>query len=113
MITRVIKRDGRETSYNIEKIANAIYKALEASEESNARHAGISRNILSMDLASRVAEYLDLTAESVPHIEEIQDMVERVLMECRLSGDRETLYPVPRRTHHGPRNEHPPDEDLP
>ena len=87
MITRVIKRDGRETSYNIEKIANAIYKALEASEETNARHAGISRNILSMDLASRVAEYLDLTAETVPHIEEIQDMVERVLME---SGYPET-----------------------
>lgn len=87
MITRVIKRDGRETSYNIEKIANAIYKALEASEETSARHAGISRNILSMDLASRVAEYLDLTAETVPHIEEIQDMVERVLME---SGYPET-----------------------
>ncbi|MEA4888081.1 MAG: anaerobic ribonucleoside triphosphate reductase [Clostridiaceae bacterium] len=82
MITRVIKRDGREASYNIEKIANAIYKALEASAEINPQDAGLKRDALSMDLAGKVAEYLDLTADRVPHIEDIQDMVERVLMEA-------------------------------
>ncbi len=87
MITRVIKRDGREASYNIEKIANAIYKALEASAEVNPQDAGLKKDALSMDLAGKVAEYLDLTADRVPHIEDIQDMVERVLME---SGYPET-----------------------
>jgi len=33
MITRVIKRDGREVVFNIEKIASAIHKALDASTE--------------------------------------------------------------------------------
>lgn len=82
MITKVIKRDGREASYNIEKIANAIDKALDASGEATTHFAGISRQSLSMDLAGRVAEYLDVTAEKVPAIEDIQDMVERVLMEA-------------------------------
>lgn len=94
MITKVIKRDGREASYNIEKIANAIYKALEASSESVPGQAGISRQSLSMDLAGRVAEYLDLTADRVPNIEDIQDMVERVLMETGLpeTAKRYILY---------------------
>ena len=84
MITRVIKRDGREASYNIEKIANAIYKALEATGEGSGQAAGAGRMGLGMDLAARVAEYLDLTADKIPHIEEIQDMVERVLIESNL-----------------------------
>ncbi len=94
MITKVIKRDGREASYNIEKIANAIYKSLEASAESNEQHIGVPRFNLSMDLAGRVAEYLDLTAEKVPNIEDIQDMVERVLMEAGLpeTAKRYILY---------------------
>ncbi len=54
MITKVIKRDGRQASYNIEKIANAIYKALEVSAEFNEQDAGQSRHTLSMDLAGRV-----------------------------------------------------------
>lgn len=82
MITRVVKRDGRDASFNIEKIANAIYKALEASEEIHDRDRGQTRSQISMDLAAKVAEYLELTAERKPHIEDIQDMVERVLMEA-------------------------------
>ncbi len=80
MITRVVKRDGRAASFNIEKIANAIYKALVASGEGEDESVN-SRQMLSMDLASKVAEYLAVTAASVPGIEEIQDMVERVLIE--------------------------------
>lgn len=82
MITRVVKRDGREAAFNIEKIANAIYKALEASAEIHDRDRSLTRTQLSMDLAARVAEYLDLTAERKPHIEDIQDMVEKVLMQA-------------------------------
>src|SRR5690554_1081130 len=81
MITRVVKRDGRAASFNIEKIANAVYKALEVSGEGNEASVS-SRQLLSMDLASKVAEYLELTADTVPNIEEIQDMVEKVLIEA-------------------------------
>lgn len=82
MITKVIKRDGRQAAYNIEKIANAIHRALDASGEQTAADIGRSYSAIAMDTAERVAEYLELTAERTPHIEEIQDMVERVLMEC-------------------------------
>ena len=94
MITKVIKRDGREASYNIEKIANAIYKALEASAEISDQYINIPRFNMGMELAGRVAEYLDLTADKVPNIEDIQDMVERVLMEAGLpeTAKRYILY---------------------
>lgn len=94
MITRVVKRDGRAASFNIEKIANAIYKALEVSGENDGSNSVQSRQARSMDLAAKVAEYLSLTAEAIPDIETIQDMVERVLIEENLpeTAKRYILY---------------------
>ncbi|MHB1484643.1 MAG: anaerobic ribonucleoside triphosphate reductase [Saccharofermentanales bacterium] len=85
MITRVRKRDGREAPFNIEKIANAIYKALEAADEIPTEGVIVNRRDLSMDLASRAAEYLETTATQIPEIEQIQDLVEKVLMEAGYS----------------------------
>ena len=85
MITRVKKRDGREAPFNIEKIANAIYKALEAANEIPTDGVVINRRDLSMDLASKAAEYLEMTATQIPEIEQIQDLVEKVLMEAGYS----------------------------
>lgn len=82
MITRVKKRDGREAPFNIEKISNAIYKALEAANEIPSEDVVINRRDLSLDLASKAAEYLEITASQIPEIEQIQDMVEKVLMEA-------------------------------
>lgn len=82
MITRVKKRDGREAPFNIEKIANAIYKALEAANEIPTDGVIVNRRDLSMDLASKAAEYLEITATQIPDIEQIQDLVEKVLMEA-------------------------------
>ncbi len=76
MIARVLKRDGRQVPFNIEKIAVAIRKAFEATGEAKG-HA----EDLSLDLAVRTSEYLELQGIAVPKIEEIQDMVEHVLME--------------------------------
>lgn len=81
MITRVIKRDGREAVFNIEKIANAIHKALDASEEVNARDPNRSRSQISLNLASQVADRIDEAGNSRPTIEQIQDIVEQTLME--------------------------------
>lgn len=94
MITRVRKRDGREAPFNIEKIANAIYKALEAADEIPTDGVIVNRRDLSMDLASRAAEYLEMAASTVPEIEQIQDLVEKVLMEAGYSetAKRYILY---------------------
>ncbi len=76
MITMIKKRDGREVPFNIEKIANAIYKAAEA--------LGGHDSSMAMKLACQVAERVEEECKidgSVPTVEQIQDMVERVLIE--------------------------------
>ena len=68
------KRDGREAPFNIEKIARAIYRAAEAVGGNDYSEA--------MELADMVCQQL---SESIigrnPSVEEVQDMVERVLIE--------------------------------
>lgn len=74
MITMIKKRDGREAPFNIEKIARAIYRAAEAVGGNDYSEA--------MELADKVCQQL---SESIigrnPSVEEVQDMVERVLIE--------------------------------
>ena len=74
MITRIIKRDGREAPFNIEKIANAIFKAAQA--------IGGRDYETAMDLACEVAERVEKqVGHTIPTVEQIQDMVETVLIE--------------------------------
>ncbi len=74
MITMIKKRDGRQVPFNIEKIAGAIYKAAEAVGGKDYNEA--------MGLADKVCQAL---SEEIigrnPSVEEVQDMVERVLVE--------------------------------
>jgi len=76
MITKVVKRDGRMSVFNIEKIANAIAKAFAAVGEGDAKATE-----LGLELAIRTVEYLEMQGNQEPSIEEIQDMVEHVLIE--------------------------------
>ncbi|NMA64827.1 MAG: anaerobic ribonucleoside triphosphate reductase [Clostridiaceae bacterium] len=74
MITKIRKRDGREVPFNIEKIINAIFKATRAAGEENYATA--------LTLAEKVVEQLDKNPDKkVPGVEEIQDIVEKVLIE--------------------------------
>ena len=74
MITKIKKRDGREVPFNIEKIANAIYKAAQA--------AGGQDYDTALKLAEEVTIILDKKFEKdIPGVEDIQDMVEKVLIE--------------------------------
>ena len=74
MITKILKRDGREVPFNIEKITNAIYKATIAAGEEDYEKA--------MALAEKVVEMLHKDPNiQVPSVEDIQDIVERVLIE--------------------------------
>ena len=73
MITK-IKRDGREVPFNIEKIANAIFKAAQA--------AGGQDYDLALKLAEEVTFQLNEKYEGqVPGVEDIQDVVEKTLIE--------------------------------
>ncbi|WP_077368136.1 anaerobic ribonucleoside triphosphate reductase [Anaerosalibacter sp. Marseille-P3206] len=74
MIKKIKKRDGREVPFNLEKIANAIFKAAQA--------AGGQDYDISLSLAEDVADYLDEKYRgSIPEVEQIQDAVEKVLIE--------------------------------
>lgn len=79
MIREVRKRDGRVVPFDIERIRCAIEKALV--------EAGKEREGLSQELAERVARLLEARFGALfgpPHVEEIQDAVEEVLMEAGL-----------------------------
>lgn len=73
MIEKIIKRDGRTVPFAIEKIADAIYKAAQAT--------GGRDYSVSMDLANKVVAEIEKAQIQTPSVEQIQDMVEHVLIE--------------------------------
>ena len=76
MITQVYKRDGTFQKFDIEKIANAIFKA--------ARACGGNDRETSEALAKEVLSVLEEKFGSkIPTVEEIQNCVEKVLIENR------------------------------
>ncbi len=74
MIIHIIKRDGRKVPFNIEKIANAIFKA--------AQSCGGTDLNTAMDVAAKVCRiFEEENPGCVPTVEEIQDLVEKTLIE--------------------------------
>lgn len=73
MITRIQKRDGRVVTFNVEKIANAIYKAAESIGGSDYDEA--------LEIAGRVCDHIESAGKKIPTVEEIQDAVEKLLIE--------------------------------
>jgi uridine kinase len=73
--THVVKRSGAVVPFNSGRIANAIYRAAVAVGGRDRARADW--------LAGRVVDYLEATLppDHTPHIEEIQDVVEKVLIE--------------------------------
>ena len=74
-IMQIRKRDGRIVPFDKEKITNAIYKAIVAT--------GSRDRALAESLSTRVIEILDekYGAEAIPAVEDVQDNVERALVE--------------------------------
>ncbi len=74
-IKQIRKRDGRIVSFNIDKISNAINRAIVVT-------GGRDRS-LAESLSERVVEILDekYGSEAIPAVEDVQDVVERVLVE--------------------------------
>ena len=73
-VQAIIKRDGRRAEFNIDKIADAIYKA--------AQVLGGNDREMSLYLARQVELYLtEVKKNDTPTVEEIQDAVEKILIE--------------------------------
>ena len=69
VIIHIIKRDGRKVPFNIEKIANAIFKAAQSCGGSDFNEA--------MDIAVTTCElYEQKLGNKIPTVEEIQDIVD-------------------------------------
>lgn len=74
MIIHIMKRDGRKVPFNIEKIANAIFRA--------AQSCGGTDFNTAMEVAVEVCSiYENENSGKVPTVEEIQDLVEKTLIE--------------------------------
>ena len=74
MITKIVKRDGRKVPFNIEKISKAIYKAAVSVGGKDYEEAE--------ELAAKVCEKIEKDIyEDCPTVEQIQDIVEKVLIE--------------------------------
>lgn len=74
MITQIIKRDGRKVPFNIEKIANAVFKAAQSVGGSNYDEA--------MGIAINACDLIEEKYKNtVPTVEQVQDVVEKVLIE--------------------------------
>ena len=74
-LTQIRKRDGRIVQFDKQKITNAIYKAITAT--------GGRDHALAETLSNRVTEILNekYGSEAIPAVEDVQDVVERVLVE--------------------------------
>ncbi len=73
MIKTIVKRDGREVNFSIDKIANAVYMAAQAT--------GGKDYAVSLDIANQVVDYIKSQGIEKPSVEEIQDAVEKILIE--------------------------------
>ncbi len=73
-IKKIVKRDGRIVRFDRNKIVDAIYKAAGAVKKGDRELSG--------GLAERVVEILEGKFDGrIPSVEDVQDIVERVLME--------------------------------
>ncbi|HOX97369.1 MAG TPA: anaerobic ribonucleoside-triphosphate reductase, partial [bacterium] len=74
-ISQILKRDGRIAKFEVEKIAKAIFKAAQA--------VGGHDRQLATDLSIKVEDELNrrFHARSIPSVEEVQDIVEKILIE--------------------------------
>jgi anaerobic ribonucleoside-triphosphate reductase len=91
MIKKIIKRDGRVVDFDQERIINAIYKA--------AKSVGEEDRYMAAELSNQVVDRLVEKYDGrIPTVEDIQDIVERVLIENG-HADAAKAYILYRRQH--------------
>ena len=72
MIKQIVKRDGRTVDFELDKIAEAIFKAAQAS--------GGRDYDMATELAGQVESALEAGSLTCPTVEQVQDVVEKVLV---------------------------------
>ncbi len=95
-ISKIRKRDGRIVSFDLEKITFAIFKALRATGIPDRKEA----EKLSAEVVTRL---IYQKTNSIPSVEEVQDIVEMVLFENRFFKTAKA-YILYRRQHENIRN---------
>ena len=73
-VKSIKKRDGRIAAFDVDKIAGAIAKAFAATYKPGSEEIAAA-------LAKEVESILELEGQSIPDVEHIQDIVEKVLMD--------------------------------
>lgn len=75
MVNFIMKRDGREVSFNESKINNAVLKASKA--------VGRDNENIANEITQAVLSYLNIFFKDngIPKVEQIQDLVEKILIE--------------------------------
>lgn len=73
MMTYIIKRDGRKTSFNVEKISNAVFKAAQSVGGNDYKEAQRIAGIVCKQAEKKFGN-------DIPNVEEVQDIVEEVLI---------------------------------
>ena len=96
MITKIRKRDGRRADYDISKIENAIAKAMMSIGDGEIKDCKKMARIAELYLTERFPE-------TVPSVEDIQDVVESVLMKNGYE-DVAKAYIIYRKDHEKVRN---------
>lgn len=93
-IREVRKRDSRVVPFDLDKISDAIYRAQVAVGSGNAGYARELAEVVGHFLASQGS---GARGDGIPHIEEIQDVVEKVLMARPDCGEVAKSYILYRR----------------
>lgn len=75
-VKSIIKRDGRVVPFNIEKIANAIYKGMLSSQEGSQEESALVANKVYGELVRIAKKFKNF----IPTVEGVQDIVEAELM---------------------------------
>lgn len=102
IIDRVQKRDGSLVKFDIERITNAIYKAMQASNEGTMQEAVRIAKHVESELAQIRQRYRSFT----PNVEGIQDAAEKSLMHANYT-DTAKAYILYRQRRAEKRKDHP------
>lgn len=78
MVTKIIKRDGREAAFNIDKVTQAIFRAGQSVGDLSYSRA----NEIAGNVYARINERME---DCVPTVEQVQDFVEKELIDEGLS----------------------------
>ena len=81
-IEHIIKRDFSTSPFQLDKITEAIQKAMDSVGVGNAQHA----QDVALSVYQKLLNRKSADQEYIPTIEEVQDIVETQLMECNFPG---------------------------